>query len=91
MRFLYAAAAVAVLAFVGYFFLGEWGRYRARTEAAETEKALRAELFDLAGAEPWATENVRIWCGATNSRTDLAGNDTAKRALESCRRFGFLD
>lgn len=90
MRILYALAAVAVIAFVGYFFLGEWGNYRTRMAAAETEKALRAELFELAGAEPWATENVKIWCRATQSRTDLAGNETAKRALESCRHLGFL-
>lgn len=105
MRLLVAAACIAILAAVGYFF---WGEYQAaadgklRADAAEAVRQLRVEadrkareeIFRLAYAEPDEEDMASGWCKLTAMRAEdghLKGNKEAERIVQNCKRLGLLD
>ncbi|GHC61485.1 hypothetical protein [Limoniibacter endophyticus] len=97
MKALVASACIAVIAFVGYYFWGEYearARQVARVEAATARnKADRDEIFELANANPGETDMASAWCRLTVMRLDggkLAGNREAARLVTNCMRFGLL-
>jgi hypothetical protein len=95
-RAVIVAACVAVIAFVGYFFWGEFRRYRDEVNAQETDRAVRDELFSMAKAKRSEPEKVRAYCArAEHEVYDLDGqlrdNSIAKQLVINCQVQGFLD
>lgn len=96
MKVLVAAACIAILAFVGYFFWGEYSARRAldeaRVAAAAREAADREALFTLASADPGEDDMVRGWCKLAEMRLSgiWKGNQTIERAVRNCRVLKYL-
>lgn len=89
-----AAACVAVLAAVGYFFYGEYAEAKAR--AAETARLedVRKELFTLADAKADEPDKVRKHCRAAEAGLTVSYLNHAhghwRHVVKNCRYFGYL-
>lgn len=97
MKALIAAACVAVILAVGYYFWGEYSHHAeqaAANAAANTAmEAKRAALFTLANAGKSEDDMVRAWCKLAKMRIDggiWESNATAAAAVGDCRHFGYL-
>ncbi|PWJ73826.1 hypothetical protein C7441_1259 [Pseudaminobacter salicylatoxidans] len=97
MKALVAAACIAVLAFVGYYFLGEYSDYSARQASASAAAAkmedAREEIFKLAEADPHEPKVAASWCRLTAMRLNggnLDGNNQAARIVANCKMLGLI-
>ncbi|MFH1796311.1 MAG: hypothetical protein ABIF45_17615 [Pseudomonadota bacterium] len=92
MKYLIAAACIAVIAATGYYFLGEYADYRRRADIAQGEEDARRELFWFAKAEPGDVATVRRWCGyLQNTEKKMPGDETARHLARNCRALGYAD
>lgn len=94
MKALIAAACIAVLAFVGYYFWGEYERARAAATYAESVEDSRREIFSLAAKSVGLNDEQRArnYCDVL-SRINQNNSDKSserERVLNICRSFGFL-
>ncbi len=91
-RSLVAAAAIAIIAVVGYYFWGEYQQSSRRAEAEKRIEGVRAELFDLAKAEPSETNKVTEFCKniETLLASSLKENSMAIQVGKNCRALGYL-
>jgi len=92
MKALIAAACIAVLAFVGYYFWGEYSKYEARQEAMRQTENLRKGLFTLAKAEDGNVLKVRHFCDLmTKINTNNPDRSLERESvIRTCRDFGYL-
>lgn len=94
MKALVAAACIAVLAFVGYFFWGEYSKAKAIADEAARIESVRSEIFDLAkgSAGLSQTEKARSYCDLLNkiNTNNPEKSHARERVLQNCRYFGYL-
>lgn len=83
MRTLVAAACIAVLAFVGYYFWGEYSR--AKLALQKEENAARAVL---ANSEHLREQACDKWIAALNSWKNGKPNDLARSFPEAREQVG---
>jgi len=94
MKALVAAACIAVLAFVGYYFWGEYERARVAAAYAESVENSRKEIFSLAAKSVGLNDEqrARSYCDVLN-RINQNNSDKSSerdRVLSNCRSLGFL-
>ncbi|KFL24994.1 hypothetical protein JP74_21760 [Devosia sp. 17-2-E-8] len=92
MRLLVAVACVAVIAFVGYFFWGEWNAYRAREEVqtaavARVEQS-RQNIEALLKTAPPEWNTVPTMCRQLMKIPNPA-NAGREGFVEDCRILGY--
>lgn len=95
MKALIAAACLAVIAAVGYYFWGEFAEWRS---ASADQAAARQEIYRLAGVQPGTRDEMgRVirWCKAIDEKLSDNGftgeaTSTARRVVQNCRFFGYL-
>lgn len=92
MKVLTAAACVAIVLFVGYFFFGEYKEHRERAQRAERREEAREELFRLANAEPYEIDKVQSFCVLLRDRArkDDSANEMIEILVRNCRGLGYL-
>lgn len=96
MKALVAAACIAIIAAVGYYFWQEHQRSlvaRGIAAASARREAAVKALFDAAGARPFEASKVRKFCAEMDRQNETAkGNiDALVSVTERCRALGYLD
>lgn len=95
MKILVGLASVAVIAFVGYFFWGEWQTRQTelaiRSQLALSERA-RASLFNQANLEPGDEAGLADYCQRISDLTvwRLKDNEVALATAHNCRVLGYV-
>lgn len=94
MKALIAAACIAIIAAVGFYFWGEFATWRAANQRQANENEARAELFKLANVTPGSPDAIprmQAWCKAISDVSRNEPNNEAARALtRNCRAFDYL-
>ena len=87
LRLLLGAACAAILAYTGYFFLGEWGTYQNHQEAERAARlAEEQRLSELASVpRPDCLESLRHFY------TPGLRTDQQRLFNEKCQRLGVID
>lgn len=90
MRALIAAACVAIIAAVGYFFFGEWQEAQRSAKIARSIEAARAELVGIVGSSSPA--HLQTFCeGNAGVIKAIGGSRDDKRIERNCHLLGYLD
>lgn len=93
MKALVVVTCVAVLAAVGYYFWGEYGSFRAKSDREARADGARKELFELAQAGEYERDKVVSFCnGVDNIIQNIASPDTVdmwQQVKTNCRVLGY--
>jgi len=90
MKALVAAACIAILAVVGYFFYGEAQQAAERAAHQDRVEEARRELFRLTIAKPHELQYVISYCESLASgglRNKTAGQ---RQTIATCQLAGYL-
>lgn len=92
LRVLVAAASVAIIAAVAYYFWSEVQAKQQASQAASEKQRMRAELFKYAEAKPDDEEKVRRLCQSDleQSANELYNFKITKLRLSYCRALNYL-
>lgn len=95
MRVLVAAACIAVLAAVSYYFWSEYAEAQARSSESAKVEEIRKDLFSFAGVDHDDTEGVIKFCRSAEFSLDgsFLSSDTRpiwRQAVKNCRYLGYL-
>ena len=91
MKTLVAAACLAVLAAVSFYFWGEYRQMRRATEIQAGRESARQELFQLSGAKSFETEKVRDFCKRMSDKRyrENDNSDFVRILVRNCGALGF--
>lgn len=90
MKALVAATCVAVLAAVGYYFVGEIRAHSAKSERLERIEGARAELFKFANAAPGDDDKVKQYCSYIRDHNKTDKSEYSRQLETNCRSLGYL-
>lgn len=91
LKALVAAACIAILAGVGYYFYSEARLAAEKTARTERIEGARRELFGLAKAKAHEVDKVRDFCGFLVSPKFTGDKDVFYRqVVVNCRNLGYL-